>query len=227
MKNPWLDIPLADYEGHMALPNVGQAQLLSDVFAGALSKYAPRSVAVLGCAGGNGLDRVSSNVTERVVGVDLNPDYVNQVRIRFNHQIPLLELWAGDVQTDEFAFAPVDLVFAGLLFEYVDAEAVLAKIRAMLCPGGTLLTVVQLPSSTIPEITPSQFASLGALSSVMRLLPPTLLRQFATTLGYRETEAQTVEAAGGKEFRIQAFRLETPNRRLQPTPANGRGGAGR
>ncbi len=223
MKNPWLDIPLADYEGHMALPNVGQAQLLSDVFARALSKYAPRSVAVLGCAGGNGLDRVSSNVTERVVGVDLNPDYVNQVRTRFNHQIPLLELWVGDVQTDEFAFAPVDLVFAGLLFEYVDAEAVLAKTRAMLCPGGTLLTVVQLPSSAIPEITPSQFASLGALSSVMRLLPPTLLRQLAAAHGYCETEAQTVEAADGKEFRIQAFRLETPNRRLQPTPASGRG----
>ena len=167
MKNPWLDVPLADYEGHMALPNVGQAQLLSDVFAGALTKYAPRSVAVLGCAGGNGLDRVSSKVTERVVGVDLNPDYVQQARTRFDHQIPLLELLVGDVQTEEFAFAPVELVFAGLLFEYVDAEAVLAKIRAMLCPGGTLLTVVQLPSTAISEITPSQFASLGALSSVI------------------------------------------------------------
>jgi len=38
MRNPWLDIALADYEGHMALPNVGQAQILSDVFARALSK---------------------------------------------------------------------------------------------------------------------------------------------------------------------------------------------
>src|SRR5450759_4009390 len=114
MKNPWLDIPLADYEGHMALPNVGQAQLLSDVFAGALTKYAPRSVAVLGCAGGNGLDRVSSKVTERVVGVDLNPDYVQQARTLFDHQIPLLELLVGDVQTDELAFAPVELVYRPL-----------------------------------------------------------------------------------------------------------------
>ena len=222
MKNPWLDIPLADYEGHMALPNVGQAQLLSDVFASALSKYKPRSVAVLGCAGGNGLDRVSSEVTERVVGVDLNPDYVLQARTRFAHRIPLLELLVGDVQKDEFAFAPVELVFAGLLFEYVDAEVVLAKIQAMLCPGGMLLTVVQLPSAAISEITPSQFASLGALSSVMRLVPPKLLRQLAATHGYHETEAQTLEAAGGKEFQVQAFRLATPNHRLQPTPASGR-----
>ena len=222
MKNPWLDIPLADYEGHMASPNVGQAQLLSDVFASALSKYGPRSVAVLGCAGGNGFDRVSSKVTQRVVGVDLNRDYVLHARTRFDHRIPLLELLVGDVQTDEFAFAPVELVFAGLLFEYVDAGAVLAKIRAMLCSGGTLLTVVQLPSTTIAEITPSQFASLGALSSVMRLVPPELLRQLAAVHGYQETDAQTLEAAGGKEFHVQAFRLATPNHRLQPTPASGR-----
>jgi ubiquinone/menaquinone biosynthesis C-methylase UbiE len=222
MRNPWLDIPLLDYEGHMALPNIGQAQLLSDVFASTLRKYEPRSVAVLGCAGGNGLDRVSSKVTERVVGVDLNPDYVAHARTRFAHRIPRLELLVGDVQRDEIAFAPVELVFAGLLFEYVDADAVLARIRAMLCPGGTLLTVVQLPSTTTAEITPSQFASLGALSSAMHLVPPALLSQLAAARGYHEIEAHILRAAGGKEFHVQAFRLATPNHRLQSTPANGR-----
>jgi hypothetical protein len=51
MNDPWLDVPLADYEGHMALPGIEQAQLLSDVFAGAPAKFSPRSVAVIGCAG--------------------------------------------------------------------------------------------------------------------------------------------------------------------------------
>jgi hypothetical protein len=113
-------------------------------------------------------------------------------------------------------------VFAGLLFEYVDAEAVLAKIQEMLCLGGMLLTVVQLPSATISEISPSQFASLSALVSVMRFVPPKLLSQLAAAHGYHETEAQTLKAAGGKEFQVQAFRLATPNHRLQPTPASGR-----
>jgi ubiquinone/menaquinone biosynthesis C-methylase UbiE len=223
MSNPWLGIPLADYEGHMASPTIGQAQLLSEVFATALRQYAPRSVAVLGCAGGNGLDRISSEVTERVVGVDINPDYVLHARTRFDHRIPQLELLVGDVQEDELAFAPVELVFAGLLFEYVDPEAVLAKVRAMLCQGGILLTVLQLPSAAIAQITPSPFASLGALSSVMRLVPPRRLGQLAEALGYQETETQTLEAAGGKAFQVQAFRLGTPNHRPQPTPAGGRG----
>jgi hypothetical protein len=68
MNSPWLDVPLADYEGHMALPGIEQAQLLSDIFAGVLAKFSPRSVAVIGCAGGNGFDRIPPAIS-RVVGL--------------------------------------------------------------------------------------------------------------------------------------------------------------
>ena len=52
MPNPWLTIPLADYEAHMALAEVAQAQFLARTL-GALIDARPqaRSVAVLGCAG--------------------------------------------------------------------------------------------------------------------------------------------------------------------------------
>ena len=32
MKNPWFEIPLSDYEGHMDSPEVAQATLLADLF---------------------------------------------------------------------------------------------------------------------------------------------------------------------------------------------------
>jgi SAM-dependent methyltransferase len=112
MKNPWLDIPLADYEGHMALPHVAQACLLSDVFADALKNYSPESVAVLGCAGGNGFDRISPEITKRVIGVDINPEYIQEAQRRFGHRMPTLELIVGDVQADIFDFPPVDVVGA-------------------------------------------------------------------------------------------------------------------
>jgi len=205
MKNHWIEIPLCDYEGHMALPQVAQAQLLSDVFARALGQYSPESVAVLGCAGGNGFERIDPETTERVVGVDLNPDYIRQVRARFDLKFRALELFVGDVETDECVFAPVDLVFAGLLFEYVDAGIVLARIRSLLRENGILVTMVQLPNTAIPEVTPSTYASLGALSSVMRLVSPELLKQLGTERGYKEIDAQTVQAAGGKQFQVQTF----------------------
>ena len=171
-KNAWLDIPLADYEGHMALPQIAQAQLLSDVFSGALNKFSPQSVAVLGCAGGNGFDRISAQITRRVVGIDLNPEYVHETRRRFNDRISALELFVGDIQTDMFDFSPVDLVFAGLIFEYVDVGVVLVNIRSMLTASGKMVTIVQLPNTGIPEVTPSPFSSIRILSSLMRLVPP-------------------------------------------------------
>src|SRR5438552_2981180 len=115
MRNPWLDIPLAEYEGHMASPQVAQAQLLADVFESMLEEHHPRSVAVLGCAGGNGFERIRSDITGRVVGVDLNPNYIEQLHARFKHQLPALELHVGDIQSADIAFPPVDLMFAGLV----------------------------------------------------------------------------------------------------------------
>ncbi len=32
MSNPWLDIPLAEYEGHMSLPTIDQADMLAAQF---------------------------------------------------------------------------------------------------------------------------------------------------------------------------------------------------
>lgn len=206
MNNPWLGIPLADYEGHMQLPSVGQAELMSDLFAAALDRYTPRSVALLGCAGGNGFERARGRGLERVVGVDLNPEYIEQARARYEPQVPHLELYVGDVQTTAFAFAPVELVFAGLLLEYVELDAVLPRIQAMLRPGGVLVTVVQLPSPLIPEISPSPFVRLSALSAIIHVVPPELLRQRATAHGYAETDSQSAVATGGKEFRVQSFR---------------------
>ena len=109
MDNPWLKIPLSDYEGHMSLPSVAQDRLLSDVFTSALDRYEPRSVAVLGCAGGNGFERISPETTRHVIGIDINPEYINQARTRFAGRLSGLELFVGDVQTETFDFEPVEL----------------------------------------------------------------------------------------------------------------------
>lgn len=207
MTNPWLDIPLSDYEGHMALPYVAQAELLSDMFAAALAELSPESVAVLGCAGGNGFERISPRVTERVIGIDLNPQYIQEAHRRFEERLPGLELFAGDIQTDFFPFEPVELVFAGLLLEYVDVELVLARITAMLTAHGRLITIVQLPNAAIPEVTPTPFTSLEKLSSVMHLVPPQEVERLAARHGLEQVQARTVQSAGGKMFAAQTFCL--------------------
>lgn len=49
MTNPWLNIPLADYEGHMVLPAVGQAEMLAAEFKALLNGHAPRSTRRAAC----------------------------------------------------------------------------------------------------------------------------------------------------------------------------------
>jgi len=201
--NPWLTIPLDDYEAHMALPQVGQARLLADLFAAELRTRSPSSVAVLGCAGGNGFEHAPSAL--RVVGIDLNPDYVAAAHARFASRLPRLELHVADLERTPLELEPVDLVFAALVLEYVEPRALLERIGGWLAPRGTLTTVLQLPSEHIVEITPSPFASLARLEPKLRLCSPERLTGLAARSGLRELDARTVTAAGGKGFAVQSF----------------------
>jgi hypothetical protein len=56
--NPWLDIPLEDYEAHMSLASVAQAQFLAETLGATVQLCSAESVAILGCSGGNGFDRL-------------------------------------------------------------------------------------------------------------------------------------------------------------------------
>ena len=188
MANPWLQILLSDYEAHMALPHVRQAQLLSSIFGSALDTHTPQSVALLGCAGGNGLEQLEGRGLGRVVAVDINPAYVEHVRARWRGRIAGLDLVVGDVEKDDLHIAPVDLVFAGLVLEYLDTVAALPRIRSMVRLDGTLVTVLQSASAVTPEITPSPFRSLSALSSIMRLVPPDRLGALAEEHGFRQID---------------------------------------
>lgn len=205
MRDPWLAIPLADYEGHMATPGIAQAQMLSEILADVADRFGPPSLAVLGCAGGNGFDAISPAITRRVVGIDLNPRYIAAARARYEGRFRSLELHVADIQKDALAFQPVDLVFAALVLEYVDVDVVIARTRAMLGKEGRLVTVVQLPGSSCGKVTPSPFASLQALADVMRLVAPEEVRRAAASQGYIEIESKIVASAGGKQFQVQVF----------------------
>ncbi|MBI3526595.1 MAG: class I SAM-dependent methyltransferase [Betaproteobacteria bacterium] len=220
MKNPWLGIPLSDYEGHMALPEVAQARLLADVFAGQLEIHKPRSLAMLGCAGGNGFERIAPEVTRRVVGVDLNGQYLNEVRARFGAKFERLELVEGDIQTDAVAFASVDLMYAALVLEYVNVEVTLGRMRDFLNPGGVLVTVVQLPGTDLPAVTPSPYSSLEALEAVMQFVAPKDLLVIAKSNGLRQISSATRKTQTGKPFQAQVFLRPIALRRI---PRDNRG----
>ena len=172
MKNPWLRIPSSDYEARMALPEVAQAQALSKLMASALKEYPPASLAVIGCTAGNGFEHIDPTNTRRVVGVDINAAYLAVLKTRFAGKIPHLELIEADVTAPCFGFDPVAMVFAALVFEYVDAASALRSIARCLAPGAILVAVLQLPSPESAPVTVSRYKSLELLAPIMNLVSP-------------------------------------------------------
>jgi len=176
MSSPWLRLPLTDYEGHMSAPNVGQANLLADVLESVLSELRPATVAVIGCAGGNGFDRIDPLEVARVVGTQSNPE-----------------------------FGAVELVYAALVFEYVDVPSALRNLFLACRHGGHLVALLQLPSNAAAAVTHTAFTSIQTLSASLKLVDPVAFEEMAQKTGFALRRATRVVSGAGKEFAVQVY----------------------
>lgn len=204
--NPWLEIELEDYESHMALSSVGQAQYLSGVFAKAVKAYSPNSAAILGCSGGNGLQAILNSKVERIVCVDINSEYIAAARKRFSGSFSQCEFLCCDISSSSFSCKPVDLIFAGLIFEYVDVNSALTNVCKVLNSSGKLVVVLQLPSKEIPEITPSKYTSLTKLNGIFNFVSPIDFQDVSRKYGFEIIESKQTTLNSGKSFQEFVFR---------------------
>ena len=205
-KNPWLRIPASDYEAHMALPEVAQAQPLSDLMASVLKEYTPTSIAVIGCSTGNGFEHIDTKHTRRIVGIDINPAYLSILETRFASKFPFLELVEADVTSPDFRIEPVSLVFAGLVFEYLDVSGALLGISRCLAPGAILLAVLQLPSTESAPVTATPYKSLELLAPIMKLVSPSEFSIACGRVGLLKFKSATIPLKKGKGFFVGFYR---------------------
>jgi len=205
MKNPWLDIPAADYVGHMSSPDVQQHQTLAGLFEEALRAARPETVLLAGSALGNGLERVDPSVTRRVTCVDINPHYLERIEKDFGTLACSLELLCADLNTHEVEPRSFDLVFAGLVLEYIDWRLVLPKLASAPRAGGTLAVILQLPSDHTPVVTPSKFTSLSALEPLFHFVDPAALVEIARHEGLEVAMRRTHPLPSRKAFEVIHF----------------------
>jgi SAM-dependent methyltransferase len=199
LANPWLSIPLTDYEGHMSDTSVQQLTALSELFQLALNHCRPESVAILGIAGGNGVERVDTAITKRIVGVDLNPAYLQTVRQRFSPDSgPLLELHCVDLARGELRLPPVSLVHAALIFEHAGLGRALENALALVRPGGYLSVVLQLPSEQTAGVAATAYASMQTLKDGFQFIEKQELQLLLNGNGAVLVEQITRPLPGGK-----------------------------
>ena len=205
-QNPWLQIPAEDYEGHMSAPNVAQLQMLNKIFADVLNEIQPKSIAVLGCTTGNGFEHLINKKIERIVGVDINPDYISICKKRFQKKLSKLKLICTDLNEAEFPDSSFDLIHAALVFEYVEVESLLSKISHWLKPRGILSVVLQLPSEISAPVSETQYQSVKVLSPLIKLVDPEEFSEKARKYKLKEVKNYKIKLQSGKSFLVIIFK---------------------
>ncbi len=161
MYNPWLNISSDDYENHMR--EVGQLPILSQEFKIALEEFHPKTIAVIGAATGNGFQFINSKTTRAVHAIDINPDYLNILRSRYQGSIPGLRTHICNIDKETPSISGMDLIFAALVFEYTDIGKSMGNVSHLLSNGGRMVSIIQ-SSSPSHFVTKSSYTSLNLLS---------------------------------------------------------------
>ena len=200
MENMWLDIKLSDYENHMALPDVAQSQYLSKYFSDVLELYQPDMVAMLGCSGGNGLEKIDEKKVNKIICVDINPVFLKEAENRYKNNFKDIEFVCQDIASQNFKISNVDLIYAGLVFEYVEIEPAIANISKFLNKERILAVVLQQPSKSIPEVSPSQYKSLEKLSEIFRFVSPVKLIELCNIYNIKLISKKETQLQSGKKF---------------------------
>jgi ubiquinone/menaquinone biosynthesis C-methylase UbiE len=135
-----------------------------------------------------------------VVGVDINPAYIEIARARFTTLGSRLHLVNGDVMEVELPAVPFDLVHAALLLEYVEPLSLLRRIHRWLSPEGTCSVVTQEPVPGGAEVSSSGFLSLGILAGRMFLRNAEEVVALAAEAGFRLMRQRATTLPNGKSL---------------------------
>lgn len=195
--NPWTVVPAADYERHMGPQGVEQLAPLASLFQEVYLASQPDRLLVLGCATGNGLEHVDAAVTKRVVGVDVNLQYLGIARQRFFHLGARLELFCSEAEKFRAPPGSFDLVHAALVFEYLHPEPLVRRIAEWLAPEGVCSVVLQLPGGEAPA---APTKTMQIIEKAMRLVDPEELTRLFDHYGLPRRRAKTVPLRHGKSF---------------------------
>jgi SAM-dependent methyltransferase len=204
--NPWLEIPEADYVGHMSHPAVNQRAVLNRLLRQSLDDVRPRAVLVLGCSTGNGLEHVDRTVTERVTVVDINASYLRRLAESCPAPGFELDIRCADINDATFGANAFDLVHAALVFEYVTWRPLIGRVAEALAPGGVLSVVLQRPSISSPAVTPTPFTSLQSLEALFQFVDPDALIVAAVDAGLALDRRRTEPLLSGKTFEVLRFK---------------------
>jgi ubiquinone/menaquinone biosynthesis C-methylase UbiE len=200
LENPWIMISPDDYENHMGHPSVNQQRFLSECFKKSIQRNNPQSILIIGCGTGCGLEHLDNTVTDDVTVIDINSDFLEVLKKRYHHRISGLKILNQDLNQYHFENEKYALVYAGLVFEFVDPKSILQNISDSLRKTGRLDFVLQLPSDNLPTVSSTNICSIKTLSSIAKLVDIEDFTIECKNAGLNVTEKNIQTLESGKSF---------------------------
>lgn len=96
-----------------------QLQTLNDMMKNQLNKFPVHSAMIFGVAGGNGLEHIDTEKYTDVYGIDVNSEYLQEVKKRFHCLGSILKCLCVDLTAEISKLPSADLIIANLLIEYI------------------------------------------------------------------------------------------------------------
>lgn len=204
--SPWNEIPLEDYENHMSHNSVGQLAVLNSLTKKYLNNIKPKTCLFLGVAGGNGLEHIDNTITQNVIGIDINQDYLDKAKERYEKKITSLKLKNFDITTDTKVFCKADFIWAGLVLEYTGIDKSLEFSINNLQTGGNLIVSIQ-SNNGVQSVSQSGIESVQKVGSIFQLIDQEILVTKAIEIGLKLVENEESFFPNGKSLKTFHFIL--------------------
>ncbi len=198
MENPWKFIELSDYENHMKSDSVMQLQTLNRMMKKQLNAYHVESVMILGVAGGNGLEHIKPEKYSAVYGVDVNPEYLREVKKRYETLNGILKCLCVDLTGEVSGLPAADLMIANLLIEYIGYDCFRAVVEQV--KPKYVSCVIQINSGSEFVSDSPYLHSFDGLNSVHRQIESDKLTQTMGNIGYRAITTTDYLLPNGKKL---------------------------
>ena len=199
MSHPWKEIPLDDYEQHMALDSVGQLQALNRIMKNQFEARPVRTAMVLGAAGGNGLEHIRKEKYDSVLAVDINEDYLKAAAKRHVGLQDVLEFLCLDLSAEAEKLPHAELVIANLLVEYIGCD-VFQQVICRVNPDW-VSCVIQINDDKAEWVSDSPYLhAFDRLDEVHHQMEESLLTEAMKAVGYENILQEEDSLPNGKKF---------------------------
>jgi hypothetical protein len=199
MENPWLDISLKDYEEHMASADVFQLQCLNRIVKEQL-RYRKPFVAVLGAAGGNGLEHILPAGVETVYALDINEKYLMACRERYAFLKQRLQTIRCDLSVADMALPFSNILICNLIVEYLGLDAFAELLKRNMHNLEIVSVVLQKDRGRSFVSESSSAVRLKALDALHSVIDETELGAKLAKAGFVKLLRKTYPLPNGKEF---------------------------